>query len=78
CPLTETIGQMLASTGALTLEGYDGIAMFEGNSFDELLGVLSSPEHDAIIVPDEEKFLTRNATITVPLNFATILDRDAE
>ncbi|EEC00044.1 hypothetical protein MPER_00108, partial [Moniliophthora perniciosa FA553] len=40
--------------------------------------VLSSPEHEEIIVPDEEKFLTRNATIIVPLDFATILDRDAE
>ncbi|ESK84367.1 glyoxalase family protein [Moniliophthora roreri MCA 2997] len=77
-PINGTISQMLKSTGALTFDGYDGIALFEGNSYDELLGVLSSPEHEEIIVPDEEKFLTRNATIIIPLNLATILDRDAE
>ncbi|KAK7043899.1 hypothetical protein VNI00_008065 [Paramarasmius palmivorus] len=77
-PINETISDMLASTGAVTFPGYDGIAIFEGNSFDELLSVLSSPEHEEIIVPDEEKFLDRNATITIPLNFAVILDRDAE
>jgi hypothetical protein len=89
--VNDETNDLLKSMGALTTE-WDGLAIMEGKSFSEVLGVrvcsldvesslmrfqiLSSDEHEKYIVPDEEKFLDRNATQVMPVNFAEIINRD--
>ncbi|KAJ7605460.1 hypothetical protein DFH06DRAFT_1020234 [Mycena polygramma] len=73
-PINDTINALLNASGTLTTN-YDGLAMFEGTSFDVLLTALNSPDAVNIINPNEETFLDRNATITFPLNFGVVLDK---
>ncbi|KAF9461948.1 hypothetical protein BDZ94DRAFT_1262575 [Collybia nuda] len=73
--VNDETNDLLKSMGALTTE-WDGLAIMEGRSFEEVLGILSSDEHEQYIVPDEEKFLDRNATQVMPINFAEIINRN--
>ncbi|KAJ7506024.1 hypothetical protein B0H11DRAFT_1707585 [Mycena galericulata] len=74
-PINATVNAMLNASGSLTTD-YDGMVLFEGTSFDELLAGFSSPQALSIINPNEELFLERNLTITIPMNFASVVDKE--
>ncbi|KAJ7455998.1 hypothetical protein B0H11DRAFT_1739528 [Mycena galericulata] len=74
-PINDTINAMLNASGTL-ITTYDGLAVFEGESFDIILTALSSSVAVDIIYPNEDTFLDRNATVTMPLNFGIVLDKE--
>ncbi|TRM64207.1 EthD domain-containing protein [Schizophyllum amplum] len=48
---------------------YDGIAMFEADSFQDIQDMWASDEYKAIIAPDELKFADLENSQVIPLQF---------
>ena len=55
------------------LAKWDGMAVFEGESFEKIMEVFSSPEYFAKVAPDEDTFIDRDATQFLALDLATLI-----
>ncbi|KAF7976186.1 hypothetical protein HWV62_7352 [Athelia sp. TMB] len=55
------------------LAKWDGMAIFEGESFEKIMEVFSSPEYFAKVAPDEDTFIDREATQFLALDLATLI-----
>jgi len=55
---------------------WDGLALFEAESFEKFFAIFEDEEYKKIVVPDELKFIDRPKCTLLPLNLATIYDRD--
>ncbi|ESK92395.1 glyoxalase family protein [Moniliophthora roreri MCA 2997] len=66
----------LKDLGFPVLEGYDGVVLFDLESFDHISAIWSSPEYFSVVAPDEAKFCNRKTAIMVRLKVATIVDRE--
>jgi len=45
------------SAGGYTMASWDGLAVFEAESYDKILAIFSSEEYQRVVYPDEAKFL---------------------
>ncbi|KAF7979984.1 hypothetical protein HWV62_43836 [Athelia sp. TMB] len=66
-PAATALGQVIP------LAQWDGMVIFEGESFEKIMAVFSSAEYTAKVAPDEEEFLDRKATQFLALDLATII-----
>ncbi|KAK7051625.1 hypothetical protein VNI00_004604 [Paramarasmius palmivorus] len=64
--------------GVPVLEGYDGVVLFDLESFDQFTEHWSSPEYLSDVVPDEEKFCDRKSAILLRVKIASVFERDGE
>ncbi|KAK7051483.1 hypothetical protein VNI00_004457 [Paramarasmius palmivorus] len=64
--------------GVPVIEGYDGVVLWDVESFDKVTEIWSSAEYFSDVVPDEEKFCDRKDAILVRLNIVSINDRSSE
>ncbi|KAF5344905.1 hypothetical protein D9758_011552 [Tetrapyrgos nigripes] len=64
----------LQSLGAALIE-CDGVAIIEAESYEKLLELFNDAQFKAIVEPDEEKFLDRSKTRSVPLDFAAFINK---
>ncbi|KAL1697091.1 hypothetical protein GGG16DRAFT_42587 [Schizophyllum commune] len=53
---------------------YDGVALLEADSFEDLEKVLDSTEYKTHIGPDEHKFIDHENSQMIPMNFWVGLD----
>uniref|UniRef100_A0A0W0FJ48 EthD domain-containing protein n=1 Tax=Moniliophthora roreri TaxID=221103 RepID=A0A0W0FJ48_MONRR len=64
----------LKGLGLAVLEGYDGVALFDLNSFDDSSALWSTDEYFSVVLPDEEKFIDRATSLVFRFDLATIVD----
>ncbi|KAL1740265.1 hypothetical protein HDZ31DRAFT_68104 [Schizophyllum fasciatum] len=57
---------------------FDGIGLFEADSFEALHEALASDEYKTVLLPNELKFIDRERSQIIPLNFWTAFDRTNE
>ncbi|KAG7100199.1 hypothetical protein E1B28_001974 [Marasmius oreades] len=57
---------------------YDGVVMFDTDSFEKFGALLNGEEYIKDVLPDEEKFVTREECIVVRANIAPIVDHDED
>ncbi|KAF8186576.1 hypothetical protein K438DRAFT_2153255 [Mycena galopus ATCC 62051] len=53
---------------------WDGMSIFEGESFAKIFEVFQSEQYQKIIVPDEENFIDRTKFQMIPFDLHTALD----
>lgn len=51
---------------------FDGMAIFEGESYEKIMEVFTNEEYNRVVVPDEENFLDRKASVAVPLDLVPV------
>ncbi|KZP06485.1 hypothetical protein FIBSPDRAFT_318082 [Athelia psychrophila] len=56
----------------IPLANWDGMVIFEGESYEKIMEVFTSAEYLDTAVPDEKNFLDREATQFLALDIATI------
>lgn len=56
---------------------WDAMVIFEAESYDKILEVLSSKEYKEQAVPDEEKFIDRSSTQLLATDLAPIMPKVA-
>lgn len=56
---------------------WDGIALFEAESFEKILAIFDDEEYKRVVIPDELKFIDRPNCMFFPVNFATIFERES-
>lgn len=54
---------------------FDGLAIFEAESYDKIIEVFTSEEYKKNAIPDEEKFLDRSKIICFPADLVTVIDK---
>lgn len=54
---------------------FDGLAIFEAESYDKIMAVFSSEEYQEKAVKDEEKFLDRSRIFCFPADLATVTEK---
>ncbi|EEB95489.1 hypothetical protein MPER_05536 [Moniliophthora perniciosa FA553] len=64
----------LKGLGLAVLEGYDGVALFDLDSFDDSSALWSTEEYFSVVLPDEEKFIDRATSLVFRFNLATVVD----
>ncbi|KAL0569239.1 hypothetical protein V5O48_012726 [Marasmius crinis-equi] len=57
---------------------FDGIALFDSETFDSLKSVFSSERYTQKAIPDELKFIDREKCVAVRLNIGSIVDSDED
>ncbi|KAJ7475960.1 hypothetical protein FB451DRAFT_263796 [Mycena latifolia] len=66
--------QLVQAMGAPMSE-WDGMVIFEGESYAKIFEVFQSEEYNRIVVPDEENFLDRQGAQMLPLDLFTVIDK---
>jgi len=69
----DAIAQNLRQAG-LPISEWDGMAVFEAESYDKIMEVLRDPEYIKVVIPDGHNFLEWDKTVLLPLDLATIFD----
>ncbi|KAK7051493.1 hypothetical protein VNI00_004467 [Paramarasmius palmivorus] len=69
--------QQLENLGLPVLD-YDGVALFDVESFETYTATVSLPEMQSLIVPDENRFFVRSTAFVLKLNIASIVDHDED
>ncbi|KAJ6576622.1 hypothetical protein DFH09DRAFT_1149881 [Mycena vulgaris] len=59
----------------LTMHEWDGMAIFEAESYAKIFEVFQNEEYKRIVVPDEHKFVDREASQIFPLDLFTVIDK---
>ncbi|KIY73228.1 hypothetical protein CYLTODRAFT_485670 [Cylindrobasidium torrendii FP15055 ss-10] len=54
---------------------WDGVAMFEAESFGDIFAIFQSEQMRIAGVADEEEFMDRSRTQLIPLNFIPFIDK---
>lgn len=62
-----------ALSQAMPVAKWDGMVIFEGETYEKIMEVFTSAEYLEIVVPDEKQFLDRDAGQLLALDIATIL-----
>ncbi|KAF8206287.1 EthD domain-containing protein [Mycena galopus ATCC 62051] len=70
-PVLEQMAQM---TGAPIPE-WDGMAIFEAESYAKFFEIVQSEEYQKILVPDEDLFIDRHTLQMIPLDLMTVLEK---
>ncbi|KAJ7761902.1 hypothetical protein DFH07DRAFT_814474 [Mycena maculata] len=66
--------QLAAAMGAPKSE-WDGMAIFEAESYVKIFEIFQSEEYQKVVVPDEKHFIVRQASQALPLDLNTVLDQ---
>ncbi|KAJ7903414.1 hypothetical protein B0H14DRAFT_3421638 [Mycena olivaceomarginata] len=69
-PVLQQIAQMIP--GAPTPE-WDGMAIFEGESYAQIFEVFQNEEYQKVIVPDEQHFIDRLNCQMLPFDLNTVI-----
>ena len=64
---------MLKHAGA-PLGDCDGIAIFEGPSYEKIFETFQDEEYQKTVIPDEEKFLDRARSTAIPVDIVPVFD----
>lgn len=51
---------------------YDGIAIFEGPSYEKIIECFKDEEYQKVVEPDADKFMDRTRTTAVPMDIFSI------
>ncbi|KAJ7364153.1 hypothetical protein DFH08DRAFT_838454 [Mycena albidolilacea] len=71
-PVLQQIMQMIP--GAPTAD-WDGMAIFEAESYAKVFEVFQSEEYSKVIIPDDEKFVDRANWQMLPFDLNTVVDK---
>ena len=52
---------------------FDGLAVFEAVSYNEILECFTDEEYKRVVVPDEEKFIDRERAIAMPADLVGVI-----
>ncbi|KAF5365115.1 hypothetical protein D9758_011027 [Tetrapyrgos nigripes] len=65
---------LLQSLGVALIE-CDGVGLIEAETYDKIFEVFNDAQFKALIEPDEENFLDRSKTRSIPLDFVAFIDK---
>ncbi|KAK7033229.1 EthD domain-containing protein [Favolaschia claudopus] len=68
--------QMAEASGVPMADSeWDGMAIFEAESYDKILEIFQSEEYQKTVNPDADKFLDRPKCQLLPLSLVTVIDK---
>ncbi|KAJ7131589.1 EthD domain-containing protein [Mycena crocata] len=71
----DAVLQQISQVMGAPMAEWDGMVIFEGESYAKIFAVFQDAEYQKIIVPDEEKFLDRQSAQMLPLDLFTVVDK---
>ncbi|KAJ7158628.1 hypothetical protein C8R46DRAFT_395815 [Mycena filopes] len=71
----DAVLQQMAQTLGAPPSEWDGIVIFEAESYPKIFEVFQHEEYRTKVVPDEEKFIDRMGCQTLPLDLVTVVDK---
>ncbi|KAJ6531921.1 EthD domain-containing protein [Mycena capillaripes] len=71
----EGVNQQVAQMMGIPMPEWDGIAIFEGESYAKIFEVFQNEEYKRVIIPDEEKFIDRQGCQMIPLDLLSVIDK---
>lgn len=60
-------------TMGFNVPNFDGMAIFEATSYNQILECFKDEEYKRVVIPDEEKFMDRGRTIAVPADVVGVV-----
>ncbi|KAJ7131587.1 hypothetical protein C8R43DRAFT_1207626 [Mycena crocata] len=71
--MNDAVLQQIFQVMGTPMAEWDGMVIFEGESYEKIFAVFQDAEYQKIIVPDEEKFLDRQSAHMLPLDLFTVV-----
>ncbi|KAJ7030367.1 hypothetical protein C8F04DRAFT_1005782 [Mycena alexandri] len=71
----ETVLSALAQQAVFPVSDWDGMGIFEAESYAKIFEVFQSDEYKKNVIQDEECYLDRDATQMLPLDLLSIIDQ---
>ncbi|KAJ7455336.1 hypothetical protein B0H11DRAFT_252492 [Mycena galericulata] len=66
--------QLVAAMG-LTKPEWDGLVVFEAESYAKIFEIFQNEEYLKVLVPDEKRFIDREASVVLPLDLNTVINK---